>query len=293
VENGTLEDGFAWGRYASNDTATLIAEERKDGAPFVCWLDKLGNHAGYTATLSVAVKDNDRYTAAYGEMPEIPTDPKSLFEYSVSGSSITITKYVGMLTEVIVPATIDGVAVTAIGNSAFASCHTLTSIELPSSIRTIYDSAFYNCTGLTEMTIPEGVASIGRKAFSYCTGLKSVEIPSTVQSIGSYAFEGCASITSVYSPDSVTKIGERALYGCSNLTSVVILDSVTSIGWYAFQNCSSLTSVVIPDSVTSIGSSAFKGCSSLTIYCEATSQPSTWYSSWNPNYRPVKWGYTS
>ena len=68
--------------------------------------------------------------------------------------------------------------------------------------------------------------------------------------------------------------------------------SVTSIGDSAFYYCRSLTSVVIPDSVTSIGDRAFAGCDSLTIYCEAESQPSGWNSTWNPDGRPVVWGYT-
>jgi len=42
--------------------------------------------------------------------------------------------------------------------------------------------------------------------------------------------------------------------------------------------------------VTSIGSSAFYNCSSLTIYCEVTSKPSGWSSSWNESNRPVVWG---
>ena len=53
---------------------------------------------------------------------------------------------------------------------------------------------------------------------------------------------------------------------------------------------------MIPSSVTTIGYRAFSGCNNLTIYCEATSQPSGWDSSWNWNVSwssslPVVWGY--
>ena len=68
---------------------------------------------------------------------------------------------------------------------------------------------------------------------------------------------------------------------------------VTTIGDYAFHGCNNLTSVVIPNSVTTIGYYAFYGCNKLTIYCEATSQPSGWDSSWNPSSYPVVWGYNS
>ena len=162
----------------------------------------------------------------------------------------------------------------------------------------------------TEVIIPEfiehkgeniPVTTIGDYAFSGCNNLTSVAIPSSVTTIGYSAFSGCSSLTSVVIPNSVTTIGNGAFSGCSSLTSVVIPSSVTTIGYSAFSGCSSLTSVVIPNSVTTIGSCAFSGCNNLTIYCEATSQPSGWDSSWNWNVRwsssygsiPVVWGYNS
>ncbi|MBQ2769221.1 MAG: leucine-rich repeat protein [Clostridia bacterium] len=66
---------------------------------------------------------------------------------------------------------------------------------------------------------------------------------------------------------------------------------VTEIGERAFYEQVYLESVEISDSIISIGSSAFEYCKSLTIYCEAGSKPSGWTSGWNPNNRPVEWGY--
>ena len=67
---------------------------------------------------------------------------------------------------------------------------------------------------------------------------------------------------------------------------------MTSIRVYTFLGCSGLTSITIPDSVTSIELYAFSGCNELTIYCEIASQPNGWNSNWNPDNRPVVWGYT-
>ena len=162
----------------------------------------------------------------------------------------------------------------------------------------------------TEVIIPEfiehkgeniPVTTIGDYAFSGCNNLTSVVIPNSVTTIGISAFDGCNNLTSVVIPSSVTTIGYCAFSGCSSLTSVVIPSSVTTIGDYAFSGCNNLTSVVIPNSVTTIGGSAFSGCNNLTIYCEATSQPSGWDSSWNWNVSwsssygsiPVVWGYNS
>ena len=155
--------------------------------------------------------------------------------------------------------------ITAIGDSAFSYCDSLTSVSIPDSVTSIGDNAFYFCESLTSVTIPDSVTAIGDSAFSYCDSLTSVSIPDSVTAIGDEAFYSCSSLTSVNIPDSVTSIGDRAFSYCDSLTSVSIPDSVTAIGNRAFYYCDSLTSVSIPNSVTSIGDYAFGDCSNLTL----------------------------
>ena len=155
--------------------------------------------------------------------------------------------------------------ITAIGDSAFYYCDSLTSVSIPDSVTSIGDNAFYFCESLTSVTIPDSVTAIGDSAFSYCDSLTSVSIPDSVTAIGDEAFYSCSSLTSVNIPDSVTSIGDRAFSYCDSLTSVSIPDSVTAIGNRAFYYCDSLTSVSIPNSVTSIGDYAFGDCSNLTL----------------------------
>ena len=188
-------------------------------------------------------------------------------------------------------------SVTSIGNDAFSSCSSLTSITIPNSVTSIGDGAFSPCSSLTSIevdadnpnytsiggvlynkdvtiliccpggktsiTIPNSVTSIGEWAFHDCSSLTSITIPNSVTSIGDRAFSAC-SLTSITIPNSVTSIGSFAFAGCSSLTSITIGNSVTSIGNNAFHSCSSLTSITIPNSVTEIGEGAFSYCSSLT-----------------------------
>ena len=186
--------------------------------------------------------------------------------YTESGGVATITGYLGTGGDIIIPSTLGGYAVVAIGDSAFIeyTYHNLTSIVIPDSVISIGNNAFESCTSLTSMTIPNSVTSIWNYSFSGCSSLTSVTIPSSVTSIGGSAFANCISLTSVIIPTSVKSIGEYVFAFCTSLTSVTIPNSVTSISPYAFDSCTSLTSVTIPNSVTSIGDYAFITCTSLT-----------------------------
>ena len=155
--------------------------------------------------------------------------------YSVSGISDSD------ITELEIPATIDGKPITH-----------------------ICDSAFKDCKSITSITISKGVTSIGDSAFKGCDSLKSVVIPNSITSIGDSAFENCFALTSVVIPNSVTSIGESAFDGCTSLTSLVIPDGVTSIDTCAFAFCHALTSITIPTSVNNIGENAIEYCNALT-----------------------------
>jgi len=203
------------------------------------------------------------YTVTYGKVDETVGTAGLVYKLQSNGT-YSVTGYNGTATEVVIPATYEGKAVTSKVESAFRNCDSLTSVVIPDGVTSIGWYAFYGCTSLTSVVIPDSVTSIGERAFLGCTSLTSVVIPDSVTSIGSSAFRDCTSLTSIVIPDGVTSIGDYAFYGCASLTSIAIPDSVTSIGVSAFYGCSSLTSIVIPDGVTSIGTSAFLGCSGLT-----------------------------
>ena len=59
--------------------------------------------------------------------------------------------------------------VTVIGEYAFYTGSSITSVTLPNSITTIEDNAFCGCSGLSEITLPNQLTSIGNRAFSACT----------------------------------------------------------------------------------------------------------------------------
>ena len=74
--------------------------------------------------------------------------------------------------------TIDRGTIT-IANSAFFSCHSVTSITIPNSVTSIGQYAFQHCWSLTSITIPNSVTSMGNEVFSYCGNLTSITFNGT------------------------------------------------------------------------------------------------------------------
>ncbi len=177
-----------------------------------------------------------------------------------------LTGYKGdtTVTELTLPSSINGLAVTRTRGSWMRNLSSLTRVTIPSSFTEVAGDMFYYCQRLTNVTIPNSVTSIGSSAFSYCSSIQQMVIPSSVKTIGSYAFYYCTSLRQVIIPDSVTSIGNYAFDSCMSLSSVTIPDSVTSLS-YAFNGCSALQTVNLPADLSYLYYS-FVGCTNLTSF---------------------------
>ena len=109
-----------------------------------------------------------------------------------------------------IPQTYNGKPVVVIQNSAFKDCSNVTSVLIPSSIKSIGINAFENCSNITETTIPEGVTLIGNNTFLGCEKLASVTLPTSLESIGANAFAGCTQLSSIVLPSKISEIGSNA-----------------------------------------------------------------------------------
>ena len=102
-------------------------------------------------------------------------EPKKVgFTYTVSDEGATVTGYVGTEKNIVIPASIDGYSVVAIGDKAFLD------------------------TDLESVIISESVKSVGWFAFDGCVKLKSITVPSSVTSIGYYAFGSAEASSTIY-----------------------------------------------------------------------------------------------
>ena len=193
--------------------------------------------------------------------PELVPDFTDPIKYRVYPDHVEITDYKGMASSLEIPAQIEGLPVTAIGDKAFEYCWSLEEVILPNSVTDIGDWAF-EYSNIKSITIPNSVTHIGSGAFYGCTGLTSVNISNCATEISDYMFYGCTGLTDITVPNSVIDIGSNAFYGCTGLTNITIPNSVTSIGNSAFSGCTGLSSVTIGSGVKEINSS-FSGCTSL------------------------------
>ena len=145
---------------------------------------------------------------------------------------------------------------TIIPKETFSGCTSLTSINIPSTIKTIGERAFNN-TGLTKITVPNTVTTIEASAFRNNKELTTVTLPSEITTLSEYIFYNCPKLTNVAIPSTVTSIGDLA-FAMTGITKLNIPSSVKTIGEQAFYYCQNLKgTVTIPKSVTFIGSKAF------------------------------------
>ena len=268
------------GGLAFRDCASLTSITFLGNAP------SLGNNA--FSNISPEAKIYIELTATgFGEtFGGLPVDSGLPYTYEIVGNTVTITDCEETASgELVIPGTIDGRLVTAIGKDAFRDCFDLTSITIPEGVISIGDSAFRACTHLKGFAIPGTVESIGDYAFLNCTSLTSFNVassnrffssengvlfnkekselivcgggktgnyvlPESVKIIGNAGFGFCVSLTGIMLHDKLNTIGEYAILNCVELKDIIIPSSVKSIGDYAFRDCKNLNSILLPVSYT-------------------------------------------
>ncbi len=136
-------------------------------------------------------------------------------------------------------------------------------IVIEEGVTSICNSAFVNCSApISSVTLPSTLRSIGSRAFSGMTGLTSIELPDQLNYIGSDAFQRTG-LTSLVIPDRITILGSYSFANCTQLASLTLGKYTMYIDSSCFANCTSLTSVTFPATIERINSRAFSGCSNL------------------------------
>lgn len=138
--------------------------------------------------------------------------------------------------KVIIPDTIQGKIVIAIGIGAFKECTKIAEVKIPETVRRIREKAFYGCSKLKKIEGGSGIRILEEYCFGECINLEDTKYLNNLMYIGMSAFFGCISIKKF----TLSKIAER-------------------VETSAFRNCKSLNEVTIDNDNTIIAKGAFYG----------------------------------
>lgn len=201
LDGGTNAAGNPATFKCSNLPIALL-DATKDGEYFAGWyLD--AEFTKRVTKIDAGSLKNIELWARFSQSPLV-FDLVGSSAYSVRAANTSISGNIE------IPQTYNGKPVVVIQNSAFKDCSNVTSVLIPSSIKSIGINAFENCSNITEITIPEGVTLIGNNTFLGCEKLASVTLPTSLENIGANAFAGCTQLSSIVLPSKISEIGSNA-----------------------------------------------------------------------------------
>ena len=215
----------------------------------------------------------------------------SIFLYDrLKNGTIEITGYDGddidTVTELVIPAEINGKVVTEIGYKAFDNCKSLKCVTIPQSVTYIDSYAFgYIANEENGMVKVDGFKITGYKnsasyAYARDNGFEFESLGEVSPFLYYELEDGTLMIIDYFGDDSdlvipaeidgkkvksigTTIISHNAFAYCESLKSVTISEGISTIGFETFIACPNLKSVTIPKSVRSIQNNAFSYCTSL------------------------------
>ena len=197
---------------------------------------------------------------------------------------LAIISYNGEAETVVIPETILGIPVIALGDNVykpfpfspyiFNQNETMKTIHIPASIEMIEQQAFVACypEAIHVSEANQNYASVDGVLFDkekkcllrYPIDKKdaSYQVPDGVLVINEHAFYGCLP-KQIALPTSLERIESEAFHECHELESITIPKNVSFIGFNAFCNCYHLRHVVLPQNHTLIDACAFWNCHEL------------------------------
>ena len=212
--------------------------------------------------------------ATFIQMAETPAAD---FSFTTSALGVTVTKYSGSAENLRIPEEINGQAVIAIANGAFAEHQALKALYIPDSVQSLGTGILADCVALSALRTPIlGADKESEQYLGYLFGADSYEnnardVPATLTylelggeatSLADFALFDCNDLVCITLPESMTELGTYSLYMCSNLLAINT-EHLTSIADHAMDSCSALTRLEFGEGLTSIGLGALEGCVGL------------------------------
>lgn len=172
------------------------------------------------------------------------------------------------LTTLILPTTLK-----TIGPSAFQGAEKLNTIlltdgltkKLPEGLIGIPSSCFLNCYQITDLELPDSIEIIGKSAFSSNTRWVLTKLPQNLKTIDEAGFYKVAS-TFTKIPPNVETIGKNAFYSNTGLSEITFEGTPTSIASTAFASCSNITTINVPWSEGTVANAPWGATAAIINY---------------------------
>ena len=147
------------------------------------------------------------------------------------------------ITSIVIPS-----SVKSIGNKAFYKCGNLESVTIAGTITSIDASVFEDCSKLSTLNITGSVNTIANGTFDD-SKITTIDISGHVGTIDAYAFDDYDNLLTLKITGTLDTIGERAFNDCDALATVNVTGTVNKVGKYAFSDCDAVTSLAIPANI--------------------------------------------
>lgn len=196
-------------------------------------------------------------------MEDAPKTVFEGFEYETENNSVTIIKYTGDKSELVIPETIEEKSVERI-NLTLENKEQITSVSIPSSVKTIEANSFKDCINLTSITLPDVALKISSTAFKN-TGYanNALNWQNGILYIGNHAV--CFDDVLLLNTTNITiPNGTLSVCDINNLPNLVAVELAESVLYFGgVHNCSKFSTLNFP--VTSRATIAgFSGCEALS-----------------------------
>ena len=260
--------------------------------------------------------------AAWGALAAPAEAPATDFEYKRNGKNITLAKYKGSASELVIPEKIDKFPVTELGENLFKGNTDLVRVSIPDTVMWLGHVVFQACSNLESVKMSKNIKGIGYGCFERCGNLKEISFPKRISVGGGGAFCACHSLDTLITGDGTqllrigagvreytvpapiqeiapsafqntpiecvvfqkgtTHILERAFKGCKNLESVTLPQTLEFIRYQAFCDCLSLTNVTFMGDCPKTEKDLFLDSPDVTVYYDPSAR------GWKPD-RDGRW----
>lgn len=176
-----------------------------------------------------------------------------------------LTDYGRELSELVIPAKLDGMEVSSVAAGAFKDASNIKSVSVEDGVLSINDNAFINCYNLEKAEIPQSVVSIGTNVFRETKFEKERLEQEGVLVINGILLEVTDTGSEYSIPEGVKALGCGVFYGNTEIKKLKLGNEVERLEAYACADMTALEEVVWGNNIEKLGYGAFSGCTKLEL----------------------------